>query len=475
MKPFLETQTPTVSNASDAEVYRILSAIFDFPNEDQKLWWHSTAPMFAQMLKLSGLYDLHTQYKFLGLYKKSIVPFLGVYPLDNDRDRWMSILTRYGTPFELSLNCSDSIVRFTYEPINNLTGTSQDPFNTHAIWDALSQLLRLQNIDLQWLKHLKERLTVNDEESQMLKERLAGDPIRTQNKLALDLKPDGTFVPKTYIYPSLKSLATGKSIHDLIFDSVRELAASYPSIGRPLSVLEEYIQSRGLESTASPRLISCDLAKPTKSRIKIYLLEQVVSFDAVLDLWTLGGRRQDSSSLAGLELLRELWDLIQLPTGHIPYPAGFLPLGAEVNEQLPLMVNYTLHHNDPIPEPQVYLTTFGMNDMAVMNALCTFFANKGWNQMAQSYREEVCSYYPHADHNSMNYIHAYISFSYRKEKPYLSVYLQSLETGNWSISSFTDQGKAQSDDIPEQILPSLSAHSKGAMGYSEFVAPGVYC
>lgn len=40
---------------------------------------------------------------------------------------------------------------------------------------------------------------------------------------------------------------------------------------------------------------------------------------------------------------------------------------------------------------------------------------------------------PHADHENINYLHAYISFSYQKGRPYLSVYLQSFETGDWPI------------------------------------------
>ncbi|KAL4921475.1 aromatic prenyltransferase [Aspergillus aurantiobrunneus] len=424
------------TNASYAESYQTLSTILDFPNQDQKLWWHSTAPMFAQMLQLSGRYDLHAQYRLLGVYKKCVIPFLGVYPLDNERERWKSILTRYGTPFELSLNCSQSIVRFTYEPINSLTGTTEDPFNTHAIWDALSRLLPVQSMDLEWFKKLKEDLTTNAEESARLDSALVGDDqIRTQNKLAMDLNPDGTFVTKTYIYPSMKALATGRSVHNLIFQSVRDLSKTYPSISSPLSVLEEYLQSRDQHgnNTATPRLISCDLVEPSKSRIKIYLLEQYVSWDSVEDLWTLGGRRQDPSALAGLALLRELWLLINLPTAHVSYPAGFLPLGVEVNEQLPLIANFTLHHDDPIPEPQIYLSTFGMNDMGVVDGLCAFFARQGWTRLAESYKEEICSFYPHTNHAALNHIHTLISFSYRKGKPYLSVYLESFETGDWAV------------------------------------------
>ncbi|KAL4806166.1 dimethylallyl tryptophan synthase FgaPT2 [Aspergillus unguis] len=425
-----------ISNAIevDADIYEILSMALGFPNQDQELWWHSTAPMFARMLQ-SGRYSIHEQCKHLIEYKKYIIPWLGVYPR-NDSPRWLSILTRYGTPFELSLNCSDSLVRYTFEPINAETGTSKDPFNTKAIWGSLAQLRPIaKGMDLEWFMHFKEDLTLNDEESNfLLKNNLAGDRIRTQNKLALDLKNDGVML-KTYIYPALKALVTGKSIEELMFTSANRLAQQYPGIAKPVSVLHEYVRERAKDGTASPRLLSCDLVEPSKARLKIYLLEQMVSLPALENLWTLGGRRTSAADMAGLDLVRELWHLLRLPPGLQEYPAGFLPLGAIPDEQLPLMANYTIGPNDPMPQPQVYFTTFGLNDMAIADALVEFFTRRGWHDMARSYKRSLCSYYPNADHDSLNYLHAYISFSYQKNRPYLSVYLQSFETGNWECVS----------------------------------------
>lgn len=41
---------------------------------------------------------------------------------------------------------------------------------------------------------------------------------------------------------------------------------------------------------------------------------------------------------------------------------------------------------------------------------------------------------PHADQEALNNVHAYISFSYRKGVSYMSVYLQTFETGDWPVS-----------------------------------------
>ncbi|KAI1453252.1 4-dimethylallyl tryptophan synthase [Annulohypoxylon moriforme] len=424
-------------SASYQEVYKALSDAFDFSHEDQRLWWHSTAPMFTKMLQIAN-YDVHAQYKHLAIYKKHVIPFLGIYP-SNDRERWLSVLTRYGTPFELSLNCSDSVVRYTFEPISTDTGTQLDPFNSFAIRESLRKLMTIQpTINLEYFDYFKRELTLDMRESTSLYQNsLAGAGIMTQNKLALDLK-GSNFAVKTYIYPALKGVATGKSEKELIFGSVRKLVGKRSNLSLSLAMLQEYVESRGPSSTACPRLLSCDLVEPSKSRIKIYISERVVSLPAMKDLWTLGGRRNDPSTIAGFEMIRELWELLQIPTGVRSYPESYLPLGTRPDhgELLPTMANYTLLPDSPVPEPQLYFSVFGMNDMAVADALTIFFTRRGWTGMSLKYKDSLKAYYPEEDHDSMNYVHAYVSFSYRKDKPYLGVYLQSLETGNWSRAPF---------------------------------------
>ncbi|CCE30228.1 uncharacterized protein CPUR_04076 [Claviceps purpurea 20.1] len=419
-------------------VYEILSLIFDFPSNEQRLWWHSTAPMFAAMLDNAG-YNIHDQYRHLGIFKKHIIPFLGVYPT-KDKERWLSILTRCGLPLELSLNCTDSVVRYTYEPINEVTGTEKDPFNTLAIMASVQKLAQIQaGIDLEWFSYFKDELTLDESESATLQSNeLVKEQIKTQNKLALDLK-ESQFALKVYFYPHLKSIATGKSTHDLIFDSVFKLSQKHDSIQPAFQVLCDYVSRRNHSAESDQhialhaRLLSCDLIDPAKSRVKIYLLEKTVSLSVMEDLWTLGGQRVDASTMDGLDMLRELWSLLKVPTGHLEYPKGYLELGEIPNEQLPSMANYTLHHNNPMPEPQVYFTVFGMNDAEISNALTIFFQRHGFDDMAKKYRVFLQDSYPYHDFESLNYLHAYISFSYRRNKPYLSVYLHTFETGRWPV------------------------------------------
>ncbi|EEQ32624.1 tryptophan dimethylallyltransferase [Microsporum canis CBS 113480] len=406
----MPSQRPINTNLTP---FQLLSEILDFTNDDQHDWWQSTGPMLAKLLQDAG-YNSRAQYTHLCIHHKCVVPFLGPYP-ENGKDRWMSILSRFGLPYQLSLNCSKSVVRFAFEPIGPLSGTKKDPFNSQAIWECLGKLIRLNpSIDLQWFTQLKNDLVLDKDEAELVMEHgLDRGQVRTQNKLALDLN-GSRFEVKLYIYPYLKSVVTGIRIEQLMFNSVRKLNHNQ-KLTVPLSILEEYINSHR-NQTLTTRLISCDLVDPSRSRIKIYVAEQSVDWEHLEDIWTLGHRRQDPATINGLKLLRELWDLINIPEG------------------LPLLANFTLSPKEPYPAPQVYFHTFGMSDAGVADAIATFCERRGWADMANLYKDNLFSYYPDIDANAINYLQSLVSFSYRDGKAYLSVYLHTFETGGFRKS-----------------------------------------
>ncbi|KAM5491248.1 putative 4-dimethylallyltryptophan synthase [Microsporum canis] len=281
----MPSQRPINTNLTP---FQLLSEILDFTNDDQHDWWQSTGPMLAKLLQDAG-YNSRAQYTHLCIHHKCVVPFLGPYP--------------------------ENVVRFAFEPIGPLSGTKKDPFNSQAIWECLGKLIRLNpSIDLQWFTQLKNDLVLDKDEAELVMEHgLDRGQVRTQNKLALDLN-GSRFEVKLYIYPYLKSVVTGIRIEQLMFNSVRKLNHNQ-KLTVPLSILEEYINSHR-NQTLTTRLISCDLVDPSRSRIKIYVAEQSVDWEHLEDIWTLGHRRQDPATINGLKLLRELWDLINIPEGH---------------------------------------------------------------------------------------------------------------------------------------------------------------
>lgn len=387
-----------------ATPYEVLSQVINLTNEDERNWWHSTAPIFARMMSLAQ-YDVHLQYKYLCLHRELVIPELGPYPRPG-HPRWKSFLTAFGVPFELSLNCSKSLVRFGFEPIGDLTGTGADLLNTQKIRDTVTKLARyVPNLDLQWFDHFTRELVPSQEEAAWV---LNSNPknlvaAKTQQLLALDLaNDDSEILAKAYFYPQLKALTTGISSENIVFDAIHKIDHD-GALSGPIAVLKEYLATRGAHDripgagdnnpSLSPFFLSIDLADPAKSRIKCYLAEEEVTFKTVEDIWTLGGRRTDSGAISGLNDLKTLWELLKLPEGRRNTPDEVYDIGQWPKEQrLPLLIHFALCQGHQFPEPQIYFPGVGKSDLEIADALVAFFDRKGWVNMAQGYKRSLSLY-----------------------------------------------------------------------------------
>ncbi|KAF7158176.1 hypothetical protein CNMCM5623_002842 [Aspergillus felis] len=415
--------------------FHVLSQALNLSNRNHAKWWYSTAPMFAAMMAGAG-YDVHAQYKFLCIHREVIIPALGPYPEKGEPMHWKSHLTRFGLPFELSFNFSKSLLRFAFEPIGPVTGTQDDPFNTQAIRPVLQDLKAMvPGLDLEWFDHFTNALVVSEEDVQTLRNANSHIPVfKTQNKLAADLEPSGQSVWKTYIYPRVKSIATGTPKERLMFDAIKAADKS-GKVATPLAILEEFIAERA--PTLIGHFLSCDLVKPSESRIKVYCMERQLNLASIEEIWTLNGRRDDPETLEGLDALRELWQLLPVTEGLCPLPNCFYDPGTSPQEQLPFIINFTLSPKSPLPEPQIYFPAFGQNDRTTAEGLATFFERRGWGGLAKSYPSDLASYYPDVDLRTSNHLQAWVSFSYKGKKPYMSVYLHTFEAFNAATEEVT--------------------------------------
>ena len=368
---------------------QVLTRSFNFACEHEAKWWNSTAPMFAAMMEGNN-YDVHAQYQFLCIHREFVIPALGPYPTKGNPMHWKSTLTRFGLPFELSLNFTKSLVRFAFEPLGPLTGTDQDPLNVKAIGPVLQQFAKvLPNLDLEWFNHFVKHLVVTNEDIKVLRDNDIPIPVfKTQNKLAVDLGPNGDVLLKTYIYPRIKAMAANRPKEQLMFDAIRK-ADPGGRLAEPLSVLEEFMGSR---STLIAHFLSCDLVKPSESRIKLYCFELQLDFETISAIWTLDGRRTDPETLAGLEWLKDLWELLPIAKGRASLPDCFYELGDSPEEHLPFIINFALYPNKPLPEPQIYFSAFGKNDKQIADGLSTFFDRVGWSSLAKSYAPDLAAY-----------------------------------------------------------------------------------
>lgn len=378
--------------------YEALSRFSSLTREDHRKWWKHIGPVLARVLRDSG-YDTQSQYMYLYFAQQHLIPYLGTFPVKGqDHLRWKSNLTPYKVPYELSWNVSHRVVRISWDPVCDQSGTDADVFNKHAIHECVQQLAQLSSVvvlDRYSVLH-KELVLTLEEEQRLLRSNNLPESGRGQHNLAVDFQ-NGALNVKAYFYPYMKFLATGIPIEDLFFNAVDKLAIA--GIEEPLRMLKCFLSPKyddgnpSVDNKVFPSLLACDLCEPSKSRIKYYVIDKVVTWERVANLWTIGDRRvKDPICTEGLALLKELWDLLAIPEGDRGDIWPNLVLGQPPTHLMTTMANYTLLPSSPFPEPQVYLTTFGMNDMEVMNALTTFYERVGFSDMARSYKANVQSY-----------------------------------------------------------------------------------
>lgn len=371
--------------------FHTLSQTLAFKNGDEKEWWHSMAGMLSRAMQSFG-YDDDAQYNHLNLFHQCILPYLGVFPRpENNNTRWLSTLCPYGTPIEPSLNISQNIVRYSVEPVGPQAGTEDDPQNTNVLWECLEGIKRFDNrVDLTWFRHFASRLMLNKKEGgRFASERKSKfRPGQGQYGFAIDLKSARPML-KGYIFPGVKSKMSGIPTSQLVFNAVREID-SEGTIAESLAKVGDYINN------ASPLLrvafVGCDMLEPRDSRIKIYAIDQDVSWARVQDLWTLGGCISSRSIDEGLKILRELWDLLHIPPGVRSDDVEHCEIGKQANYLFPTIINWTMLPGHADPMPQIYLVTFSMKDSHISAALSTFFGRLGWTQLAQDYSKNLASY-----------------------------------------------------------------------------------
>ncbi|KAE8306367.1 tryptophan dimethylallyltransferase-domain-containing protein [Aspergillus transmontanensis] len=170
---------------------------------------------------------------------------------------------------------------------------------------------------------------------------------RGRHSLAVEFQ-NGGISAKAYFFPNLKSPATGTSPGKLFLDSVEKLGLE--GLQEPINHLRNFL---GL------------------GRLKLYVTDQLVIWDRVVDIWTLrGSRLGDPQCDTDLILLRKLWDLLEIPEGYRwnvrpDYPLGTPP---PLDYRPVMMANWTLSPTKEFPGPQIYLLTFGKNDAVVIDA-----------------------------------------------------------------------------------------------------------
>ncbi|KAE8153507.1 aromatic prenyltransferase [Aspergillus avenaceus] len=406
----------------DLQPYHRLTKVFRFTDFDQSQWWNNTGSMLAKLFSQCG-YSLDQQYQYLCMYGLNIIPFLGPWPHPGRPEIFRSVLSGLGT-IEMSQNFTKSgrTVRLGIEPASFAASTGRDIYNRHAIGDALLHWKQLGiKIDLTMYHELVSEITLTDEDEEALRKNntWGKQPDKTQNLLGLDFKGDDV-VFKMYFYPQMKSLATGISRAQLLWNAVRKVDKD----GRykeALSMVEDYFNSVP-EDVVTPYWTSCDLIEPHLTRFKFYISLFQVDLEHAMDLWTLGGRISSPESIATFALVRELWEALGVQDGL--RKLGNYPLEVDIAANVvPMLFNIEIIPGNAIPRVKAYFSTTGMNDLEVAQVVTEFLRRHGMEKHAESYVANLVSYVPWIDLNNVTTLQAWVSLAYtEKEGLYVSLY-----------------------------------------------------
>ncbi|KAL5364387.1 aromatic prenyltransferase [Aspergillus floccosus] len=405
-------------NSHEADLptpYEILSRSLHFGNHDQERWWKETGPILADALEVAE-YPVHLQYQHLLFYYRHALPALGPYTPPTI-EQVKSIIPN-GAKFELSVNFQNdtSTVRFDLDPTSHLAGTERDPFNEVMTSQMLSRLAEDGGKSNNLLyHHFYNELSLSARDMSVLQGQDAGLPI-SQTLAAWDLR-GGAYVLKMYWFALLKSAATGISAGKLVLDAVGKVKNTQES--GAFTMLKEYLVER--ESLDKTCLVSWDCVDPCSARLKVYNVEPDVTWTRVLDMWTLGGRLKSPATSKGIELLKLLWDCLEIPDGSHPFFDWDRPKQGE--GRAAMMMNWELHPGASVPEPKVYIPVVGEIDLQVAQRLSKFFDHIGWARLASSYTNSLCSIFSHVDLSVSDRVITCISFAYsEKNGPYLTAY-----------------------------------------------------
>ncbi|RAL08527.1 putative dimethylallyl tryptophan synthase [Aspergillus homomorphus CBS 101889] len=422
--------------------YTSLSHALLFQNQDEHDWWHRAGPVLGQML-LNADYDVHKQYQYLAFFAHHVVPALGPAP-DNPRPNLYRGV--FNLEFSQNFQQAGCIIRLAFLPVSYLAGVpGRDSFNRLLAPEVLARFAQLDGIelDLQVYQQLVSELALTRQEEDRLASEGPLPPIfKTQNGIALDLRKDGKMTVKLYTFLLGKSLATATPVSTLAFNAIRRLDQGAKRFEAGLQPIQAFLDSKqgtldemlpAFPTAFHPRgmiQIGCDLVDISRTRFKIYLHDYIVDSNRLAELWTLDGRLKEAHCPGldkGLEILRELWSILQVREGyHLPFACEPSKPQFYYDQQF-LIVNYEIHPGDPWPRPKAYFPLFGMSENAVVDAVVAFFEGLGWTQHAGMYREHVISCFPKCDLENTTDVQFWLSFSYSpKTGPYTTVYYRRI-------------------------------------------------
>ncbi|EMR80676.1 putative dimethylallyl tryptophan synthase protein [Botrytis cinerea BcDW1] len=413
-------------------------------NDDCDFWWQSTGPQLGALLFHAG-YSVAQQYEGLLFHYHVLVPRLGPRPTSSSLAggspyKWKSFMQDDFKPIEYSWkwdtgkllsngNMSKPDLRLVIEAIGPLTGTTQDPLNQVATGEILRELDSVNpKVDLTWF-HQVSRAIFGDVDVTEAKDHIQAADLADVGSSSMFLAfqflkgdPKSDSPIKAYFMPPgwAKSRGTDNRAHEKIIAAIRSLGHKdkheWTTLDQLLSFFNDNENGRQL---STPFIVSTDCMISSECRLKIYVRTPRASFDSVVDILSMGGKR------AGFEKnFQELKDLWRLTFD--------LPIGFSTSEDLPLRehgtsgmcYHFEIHQANALPDVKLYIPTkhYGQSDMKVAKGLTKYLELYGRGTYAADYMKALKQLAPLHQLETSSGVQSYISCALEKESLSLTTY-----------------------------------------------------
>ncbi|KAL8380757.1 hypothetical protein RB595_005170 [Gaeumannomyces hyphopodioides] len=279
-------------------------------------WWQRCGPLLATLLRESGGYTADQMSDHLRVFRDLVVPTFGPR---TSKARVRPLLTLDGGPFEPSWNfqAGRSAIRYAWEPLWDDAGTDENPF-TGAQMPAFLPLLRQAagpGADTRWFEQAWDAWYVSGAEARVARRALPPHLARVpQVYLGFDMH-GGRRALKSYHFPAVKHLATGRPTEDLAYDLIRRLEPGGEALWPAARRVRDYLAGRAAEGPGREipvEMMAIDNVDPAdgSARVKIYARTPSNSRATLRDGLTLGGAQTDGATMTAVAHAERFWHLM---------------------------------------------------------------------------------------------------------------------------------------------------------------------
>ncbi|KAK2878174.1 hypothetical protein FQN49_001077 [Arthroderma sp. PD_2] len=406
---------------SQLQVFNNVSRFLPDDDENHLFWWKTTGRHFARMMH-EARYPEPRQVELLLFYRFVVAPRLGPKPVSAEpwfRSRVAPGIgdgSPIGYSWRWGTGGSKPLIRHYIEPMGPLTGTAADPLNEFAakemLWH-LGKILPTAELPLAWKFAAHIRPSQTDEATR----KAAGSSML----IGLQCAPDSDTVD---VMAGLMTRAPSqvKELLNTIFPKAMRDAYGEDASLDSLNIVRDFLETdpNGLHLTMlGTTAIDCCTAET--SRFKVYVTTNSISFDHIVAVMTLGGRKPESPET--IAQLKELWYGLKglapdFPTSSEPSgPNGSAHGRAGPNANISGVTFYfDVHPKYPVlhVKLQVDVSKHAESDAGAIEAVTSFLERRGQGQDAKAYMNVVHGMVSKEELDTRRGLQAFFAFAVKK-------------------------------------------------------------